>query len=63
MIDFCCTVVLSIYIVIHKVELPKKCSYNPERLHNRFFDIFLGGLECIGHSFANVAHFVFLRDV
>jgi hypothetical protein len=24
---------------------------------------FLGGLECVGHSFAYVAHFVFLRDV
>jgi hypothetical protein len=23
----------------------------------------LGGLECVGHSFAYVAHFVFLRDV
>ncbi len=22
-----------------------------------------GGLECVGHSFAYVAHFVFLRDV
>ncbi len=25
--------------------------------------IFLAGLECVGHSFAYVAHFVFLRDV
>jgi hypothetical protein len=24
---------------------------------------FFGGLECVGHSFAYVAHFVFLRDV
>ncbi len=24
---------------------------------------FLGGLECVGHSFAYVAHSVFLRDV
>jgi hypothetical protein len=24
---------------------------------------FLGALECAGHSFAYVAHFVFLRDV
>ncbi len=23
----------------------------------------VGGLECVGHSFAYVAHFVFLRDV
>jgi hypothetical protein len=26
-----------------------------------FFCIFFGGLECVGHSFAYVAHFVFLR--
>jgi hypothetical protein len=28
-------------------------------LLSNFFD----GLECVGHSFAYVAHFVFLRDV
>ncbi len=29
-----------------------------------FFVYFFGGLECVvGHSFAYVAHFVFLRDV
>ncbi len=28
-----------------------------------FFDIFFGGLECVGHSFAYVAHLWFLRDV
>ncbi len=27
------------------------------------FFIFFGGLECVGHSFVYVAHFVFLRDV
>jgi hypothetical protein len=27
------------------------------------FCIFFGGLECVGHSFAYVAHFVFLGDV
>ncbi len=27
------------------------------------FVYFFGGLECVGHSFAFVAHFVFLRDV
>jgi hypothetical protein len=32
----------------------------PERF---FFCIFFGGLECVGHSFAYVALFVFLRDV
>jgi hypothetical protein len=26
-------------------------------------EIFFCGLECVGHSFAYVAHFVFLRDV
>ncbi len=25
--------------------------------------IVFGGLECVGHPFAYVAHFVFLRDV
>jgi hypothetical protein len=25
--------------------------------------LFFGWLECVGHSFASVAHFVFLRDV
>ncbi len=28
-----------------------------------FFLYIFGGLECVGHSFANVAHFIFLRDV
>jgi hypothetical protein len=29
-----------------------------------FFSVyFLGGLECVGHSFAYVAHFVFLGEV
>ncbi len=28
-----------------------------------FLVYFLGGLECVGHSFVNVAHFVFLKDV
>jgi hypothetical protein len=28
-----------------------------------FFRIFFGGLVCVGRSFVNVAHFVFLRDV
>jgi hypothetical protein len=27
------------------------------------FEYIFGGLECVGHSFAYVAHFVFLRDV
>jgi hypothetical protein len=28
-----------------------------------FFVYLFGWLECVGHSFAYVAHFVFLRDV
>jgi hypothetical protein len=28
-----------------------------------FLYIFLGGLECVGHSCVYVAHFVFWRDV
>jgi hypothetical protein len=35
----------------------------PNLLQNSFFCIFFGGLECLGPSFAYVAHFVFLRDV
>jgi hypothetical protein len=31
-------------------------------INNTFFLYFFGGLECVGHSFAYVAHFVFLRD-
>ncbi len=30
---------------------------------NFFLYIFFGGLECVGHSFAYVAQYVFLRDV
>ncbi len=29
----------------------------------QLFCIYFGGLDCVGHSFAYVAHFVFLRDV
>jgi hypothetical protein len=29
----------------------------------RSHSLFLGELECVGHSFAYVAHLVFLRDV
>jgi hypothetical protein len=31
---------------------------NPPTNHYYFF-LFFGGLECVGHSFAYVAHFVF----
>jgi hypothetical protein len=30
---------------------------------NLFFVICFGGLQCAGHFFSYVAHFVFLRDV
>ena len=30
---------------------------------NYYFLYIFGGLECVGYSFAYVAHFVFLRDV
>ncbi len=33
------------------------------RLKWKIFCIFFGRLECVGHSFANVAHLWFLRDV
>ncbi len=32
-------------------------------IHIFFFVYFFGGLECVGHSFAYVAHLWFLRDV
>ncbi len=34
-----------------------------DQIQNVFFVYFFGGLECVGHSFAYVAHFWFLRDV
>jgi hypothetical protein len=34
-----------------------------QNLVGRFFCIFFAGLEYVGHSFAYVAHFVFLGDV
>jgi hypothetical protein len=30
---------------------------------SKVFCIFVGGLEFVGHSFAYVAHFVYLRDI
>jgi hypothetical protein len=32
-------------------------------IRNNYFIIFFGGLQCVGHSFAYVAHFEFFRDV
>jgi hypothetical protein len=32
-------------------------------MYRRFLVYFLGELECVGHSFAFIAHFVFLTDV
>ncbi len=34
-----------------------------ECVRRELFKQIFGGLECVGHSFANVALFVFLRDV
>jgi hypothetical protein len=33
------------------------------KLTLNFYFLFFAELECVGHSFAYVAHFVFLRDV
>jgi hypothetical protein len=41
-------------LLISRFALPKIIN---------FFEYFYGGLECVGHSFAYVAHFVFSRDV
>ncbi len=32
-------------------------------IEGSFFSFFFGRLECVGHSFANVVNFLFLRDV
>jgi hypothetical protein len=40
----------TVFLTAHEVK---------ENLQTEFFC----GLECVGHSFADVAHFVFLRDV
>jgi hypothetical protein len=42
-------------------DMEWKVQYNC--IHIYFFVYFLGGLECVGHSFAYVAHFVFFGDV
>ncbi len=41
------------------VSVRRTISYKSEV----FFVYYFGGLECVGHSFAYVAQFVFLRDV
>jgi hypothetical protein len=35
----------------------------PKSEEGHFLKYFFGGLECVGHSFAKVAYFVFLSDV
>jgi hypothetical protein len=51
-------------IVLAKLQYAEVFSYLPYLLFkfNSFSCVFFGGLECVGHSFAYVAHFVFLRD-
>jgi len=34
--------------------------YNPAPYGEKLFFIFIGGLQCVGHSFAYFAYFVFL---
>jgi hypothetical protein len=47
--------------------ITSKIIYNAvvflDRYDILFFVYFFGGLQCVGHSFAYVAHFVLLRDV
>ncbi len=43
-----------------RVVLDKKKG---ETVNYFFFVYFFGGLECVGHSFAYIAHLCFLRDV
>jgi hypothetical protein len=44
---------LAAFLTVERMESPI----------GNFFVFFFGGLECVGHSFTYVAHFVFLRDV
>jgi hypothetical protein len=44
-------------ITVTRMDSNKKISLNFREC------FFLGGLECVGHSFAYVAYFIFLRDV
>ncbi len=50
---------------LFKIKFPsyEGTYFSGNILLNTFFVYFFGGLECVGHSFAYVAHFVFLRDV
>jgi hypothetical protein len=41
----------------------RNADADPDPAFNLFFCIFFGGLECVGHSFAYVAHLWFSRDV
>ncbi len=46
--------------------IPWVCKYEnwEAKIFQKFFIyILFGGLQCVGHSFTYVAHFVFLRDV
>jgi hypothetical protein len=44
-------------------EVAKATQLDVESVRLYFFCIFFCGLECVGHYFAYVAHFVFLGDV
>jgi hypothetical protein len=48
---------LTIFFIALKVYIEFVLIYRPHPVY------FLGRLECVGHSYAYVAHFVFLRDV
>ncbi len=61
---------VGIQIRTHLVWIRQYISQDPDpyrwfwlRMHSLFLHIFFGWLDCVGHSFAYVAHFVFLRDV
>jgi hypothetical protein len=62
---FCCTVTNSAVCFELYLYLFRKASPRPRAPLKpmTFFVNFFGGLECVGHSFAYVAHYVFLRDV
>ncbi len=53
---------------IQRPEQNTESKRNATLKHSKNFNVFLfctffGGLECVGHNYAYVARFVFLRDV
>ncbi len=67
---------MDLWLKGHHCKTAVACNLRPGRRYAGHWEIlplkgkgwkscilFFGGLQCVGHSFAYVAHFVFLRDV